>query len=103
MSAVDGAEHGSNAMASRYNGLGAGGALPRRHLSNCPTRSSSEPVDGRVALVSGGNRSLGLQIVRKLAERGVRVVLGSRSVEGGRATLDLLGNLADRVGHPSFT
>ncbi|MET8368366.1 SDR family NAD(P)-dependent oxidoreductase [Micromonospora profundi] len=59
--------------------------------------SSPEPEDGRVALVSGGNRGLGLQVVRMLAERGMRVVLGSRSVESGRDAIESLGDLADRV------
>jgi NAD(P)-dependent dehydrogenase (short-subunit alcohol dehydrogenase family) len=58
---------------------------------------SPVPVDGRIALVSGGNRSLGLRIVRRLAERGMRVVLGSRSVESGRVAIELLGDLSDRV------
>ena len=39
----------------------------------------------RVALVSGGNRGIGLEIVRQLAERGLTVVLGSRDREQGRA------------------
>lgn len=55
------------------------------------------PAGGRVALVSGGNRGLGLQIVRMLAEQGMRVVLASRSVIRGRHAIDLLGDLADRV------
>jgi NAD(P)-dependent dehydrogenase (short-subunit alcohol dehydrogenase family) len=54
-------------------------------------------VAGRVAVVSGGNRGLGLQIVRALAGQGVRVVLGSRSVELGYLAIDLLGDLADLV------
>jgi len=62
-----------------------------------PARSSPEPADGRVALVSGGNRGLGLQIVRMLAARGMRVVLGSRSVENGRVAVELLGSLSGRV------
>ena len=41
--------------------------------------------NGRVALVSGGNRGIGLEIVRQLAERGLTVVLGSRDGERGRA------------------
>lgn len=57
----------------------------------------SEPAAGRVAVVSGGNRGLGLETVRRLAELGMRVVLGSRSVERGRLALDLLGELADQV------
>ena len=41
--------------------------------------------NGRVALVSGGNRGIGLEIVRQLAERGLTVVLGSRDGEQGQA------------------
>jgi NAD(P)-dependent dehydrogenase (short-subunit alcohol dehydrogenase family) len=55
------------------------------------------PPVGRVALVSGGNRGLGLRIVRTLAERGMRVVLGSRSLARGHAAISALGDLADRV------
>jgi NAD(P)-dependent dehydrogenase (short-subunit alcohol dehydrogenase family) len=62
-----------------------------------PAQSPRPPADGRVALVSGGNRGLGLQIVRTFAQQGMRVVLASRSVERGRAAIDLLGELADRV------
>jgi NAD(P)-dependent dehydrogenase (short-subunit alcohol dehydrogenase family) len=55
------------------------------------------PAADRVALVSGGNRGLGLQIVKKLAAHGMRVVLGSRSVEAGRVAVELLGDLSGRV------
>lgn len=51
----------------------------------------------RVAVVSGGNRGLGLAIVRGLAERGLCVVLASRSLDRGHAALAELGELADRV------
>jgi NAD(P)-dependent dehydrogenase (short-subunit alcohol dehydrogenase family) len=50
-----------------------------------------------VAVVSGGNRGLGLQIVGALAEQGMGVVLGSRSLELGTIAADLLGDLAERV------
>lgn len=72
-------------------------ASPDQAGSAALARSLPEPAGGRVALVSGGNRGLGLQVVRILADRGMRVVLGSRSVESGRAGVELLGNLADRV------
>jgi NAD(P)-dependent dehydrogenase (short-subunit alcohol dehydrogenase family) len=39
----------------------------------------------RVALVSGGNRGIGLEVCRQLSERGVAVVMGSRDDEQGRA------------------
>ena len=44
--------------------------------------------DGRVALVSGGNRGIGLEIVHQLAERGNTVILGSRDEEQGRAAAE---------------
>jgi NAD(P)-dependent dehydrogenase (short-subunit alcohol dehydrogenase family) len=37
-----------------------------------------------VAVVTGGNRGLGLEIGRQIAKRGVHVVLGSRDEEAGR-------------------
>jgi NAD(P)-dependent dehydrogenase (short-subunit alcohol dehydrogenase family) len=40
----------------------------------------------KIALVTGGNRGIGLAIVRGLAHQGVRVLLGSRSLERGRNT-----------------
>lgn len=40
--------------------------------------------NGRVALVSGGNRGIGLEVCRQLAEGGLTVVLGSRDEERGR-------------------
>ena len=39
----------------------------------------------RVALVSGGNRGIGLEVCRQLPERGITVVMGSRDGEQGRA------------------
>src|SRR5215217_5936656 len=41
--------------------------------------------NGRVALVSGGNRGIGLEVCRQLAGRGVAVVMGSRDAEQGQA------------------
>ena len=41
--------------------------------------------NGRIALVSGGNRGIGREIVRQLVQKGLTVVLGSRDGEQGRA------------------
>ena len=41
-------------------------------------------MNGRVALVSGGNRGIGLEVCRRLAEEGLAVILGSRDEELGR-------------------
>ena len=39
----------------------------------------------RIALVSGGNRGIGLEVCRQLSGRGITVVMGSRDAEQGRA------------------
>src|SRR5215217_7701111 len=50
--------------------------------------------NGRVALVSGGNRGIGLEVGRQLAERGITVILGSRDQESGKEAAESLpGNV----------
>jgi NAD(P)-dependent dehydrogenase (short-subunit alcohol dehydrogenase family) len=44
----------------------------------------------RVALVSGGNRGIGLEIVRQLARLGIITVLGSRSLDKGHEAANAL-------------
>jgi NAD(P)-dependent dehydrogenase (short-subunit alcohol dehydrogenase family) len=54
----------------------------------------------RVALVSGGNRGLGLEIARQLARQGLLVMIGARDLEKGRAAaLSIVdeGTLAEAV------
>jgi NAD(P)-dependent dehydrogenase (short-subunit alcohol dehydrogenase family) len=46
--------------------------------------------NGRVALVSGGNRGIGLEVCRQLDERGYTVVMGSRDGEKGRIAAEEL-------------
>lgn len=50
-----------------------------------------------VAVVSGGNRGIGLEVVRQLAERGDEVVLGSRDLVKGEAAAQFLGRDNVRV------
>jgi NAD(P)-dependent dehydrogenase (short-subunit alcohol dehydrogenase family) len=45
----------------------------------------------RVALVSGGNRGLGREVARELAERGYWVVIGARDLSRGEETARELG------------
>jgi NAD(P)-dependent dehydrogenase (short-subunit alcohol dehydrogenase family) len=47
---------------------------------------------GRVALVTGGNRGIGLSIVRLLAEHGGSVVMGCRDIQRGEALARSLNN-----------
>ena len=53
--------------------------------------------DPPIAVVSEGSDGLGLEIVRRLAGRRMRVVLASRSVASGRAAVADLGDLAVQV------
>jgi NAD(P)-dependent dehydrogenase (short-subunit alcohol dehydrogenase family) len=49
------------------------------------------PIPERpVALVTGGNRGLGLETCRQLAARGLRVLLGARDEARGRAAADAI-------------
>ena len=53
--------------------------------------------NGRVALVSGGNRGIGLEVCRRLAEEGLTVILGSRDEQRGREAAEgLAGKVAVR-------
>jgi NAD(P)-dependent dehydrogenase (short-subunit alcohol dehydrogenase family) len=55
-------------------------------------------VDGPlVALVTGGNRGIGLEVCRQLAGRGYTMVLGSRDVEKGRRAATTIAGDRGRV------
>ncbi|MBW4465971.1 MAG: SDR family oxidoreductase [Pegethrix bostrychoides GSE-TBD4-15B] len=43
-----------------------------------------------IALVTGANRGIGLEVVRQLAQQGMTVVLGSRDLTKGQAAAELL-------------
>jgi len=45
----------------------------------------------RRALVTGGNRGIGLEVVRQLGERGCEVLLGARDLDAGEAAAASLG------------
>ncbi len=51
--------------------------------------------DDKIALVTGGNRGLGLETCRQLLEHGFRVLLGSRDLDAGIDAANALGS--DRV------
>lgn len=47
--------------------------------------TSSLPASGKIALVSGANRGIGLAVASALAHAGALVLLGARNLEAGRA------------------
>jgi NAD(P)-dependent dehydrogenase (short-subunit alcohol dehydrogenase family) len=59
---------------------------PRRELAR--RRSCNAARVQRVALVTGANRGIGLEVARGLAARGYRTLLGARDLDAGRAAAD---------------
>jgi NAD(P)-dependent dehydrogenase (short-subunit alcohol dehydrogenase family) len=51
-----------------------------------------DDVRGRRALVTGGNRGIGLAVVRMLADLGLEVLLGCRDIEAGAAVAASVGS-----------
>ena len=65
------------------------------------TADESRWADNKVAVVTGGNRGLGLEACRQLARAGARVVLASRDPEKGEtAAAALRGEGLDVTPHP---
>lgn len=54
-------------------------------------------LDGKKALVTGGNRGMGIAFVRGLAEAGAEVVIAARDEQKNKEALDLLRSEGHRV------
>ncbi len=71
--------------------MAVGGASAFRVAAG-PLRSTRRQTisSPRIALVSGANRGIGLEIVRQLSRQGVRCVMGARDAAKGRVARDKL-------------
>jgi len=47
-------------------------------------------IEKKVAFITGGNRGIGLETARQLGKQGVKVVIGSRDLEKGKAVAEKL-------------
>jgi NAD(P)-dependent dehydrogenase (short-subunit alcohol dehydrogenase family) len=97
---VDGIASGTGRSAARAIAvaatLGAAGLVLRLRR-----RAKGEPLAGRVAVVVGGSRGLGLAIARELIERGCRVAICGRDEDTvERAREDLLARAEIQGGTP---
>src|SRR5271154_4023726 len=54
-------------------------------------------LTGKIALVTGGSRGLGLQMVRAFAERGADVIIASRKIEACEAAAEEMRGLGRRA------
>ena len=75
--------------------LGLGGLLTSRFVNN---QQRAIELAGRVALVTGGSRGLGLAIAEKLVLEGARVIICARNKEGLKSAQKQLNVIAKKAG-----
>ena len=69
------------------NGMDMGGGMKVRGLKNAEPMTDILDLSGKVAIVTGGGRGLGLAIVNRLCEAGASVVIADIAVEFAEAAV----------------
>lgn len=77
--------------------VGLGGMLTTRFINS---RQREIELAGRVALVTGGSRGLGLVLAQTLVEEGARVAICARNKEDLKRAAQTLNAVAKEVGNP---
>jgi len=72
---------------------------PERLCGSRPQTGSKGNVNvrNRVALITGANKGIGLQIAKDLASHGLTVLIGSRKYENGEAAAKTIGEKAHAI------
>ncbi|KAG2647669.1 hypothetical protein PVAP13_2KG593901 [Panicum virgatum] len=81
---------------------GATPASPPHHRLEA-VRHDHETIPERLAVVTGGNRGIGLEVCRQLAVQGVTVILTARNEKRGKDEVEYLRrecNLSNVIYHP---
>ncbi|CAN6200325.1 unnamed protein product [Urochloa humidicola] len=87
---------------TRAAAAGATPAAPPHHRLESVSRYH-ESIPERLAVVTGGNRGIGLEVCRQLAVQGVMVILTARNEKRGKDAVEFLQrecNLSNIVYHP---
>jgi len=74
-----------------------GAASRKRSRRQHDARRGSQPFEGKVALITGGNRGIGLAIARALALRGASVLITGRDQKALESAARQLGKISERV------
>ncbi|XP_031348189.1 short-chain dehydrogenase TIC 32, chloroplastic-like isoform X2 [Photinus pyralis] len=82
----------------RYNFLGMLSVLDDLVLQEKENSEELLMSNGKIALITGGTRGIGAQVVRKLLQRDLHVIIGCRNVEAGQKLCEIYRAKGVRTG-----
>ena len=88
--------------------LGGKSGAKNRQVHRAEATHNQDMNETRIALITGANKGIGLQIAKELANHGLAILIGSRDLERGRAAAKEVGRGAravqlDVTSSPSIT